>query len=128
MSRSNSKRDTWKPVRYTRDRVERYCSPACGAHCTWAAYNEAWADAEKSRYRLGSLWKVYIWENLGWHWKVVRKDIEVWSSVDGTYVASYRGPYWIKSCKSPQAAVRALVEMVRKSAGEILQSVGGTWP
>jgi hypothetical protein len=70
-ARSLDKTDgRWEPVR--RGRV--YCSPGCGAGCTWADHKKATREAAALRERLGRGWKPFVWENLGWHWIVGKGD------------------------------------------------------
>jgi hypothetical protein len=61
---------SWKP----KLRGEIYCSPACGANCTHAAFLAAQAAADKLAYTLnhaketfGVTWVPHVWENCGWH-------------------------------------------------------------
>lgn len=81
---------SWTPRR--RDHI--YCSPACGGRCTFNAYIAAKNAAQKLAARLGKGWKSHVWENLGWHWKVQRGQLEVRpSGVDSTYYARF-GDEW----------------------------------
>lgn len=56
---------SWKAVR----RGATYCSPGCGAKCTWEKYQHAKRMARALAKRLGPGWKPEVWENMGWHWK-----------------------------------------------------------
>jgi hypothetical protein len=47
-----------------------YCSPSCGANCTWVAYQTAVAAAEKLAATMGVGWEANVWENLGWFYSV----------------------------------------------------------
>lgn len=61
--------DRWTPVR----RGERYCSPACGGGCTFAAFEEATKAACNLLAECSTLpgtWRFRVWENLGWHFSV----------------------------------------------------------
>lgn len=60
------KRDRWKPQR----RGAKYCSPACGFGCTWAAYQQALKEGAALAKRLGKGWKARTWENGTWYWSV----------------------------------------------------------
>lgn len=73
----------WTPTR----RGAIYCSPACGGRtgfCTWDAYQAAVKAAEALKARLtkslGPGWRVYVHENLGWHWRVGRGPLTVYAS------------------------------------------------
>lgn len=70
---------SWRPVRCG----PRYCSPACGGGCTWAAYKGAVKAAAALAKRLGPQWKVLVWENLGWHYEVHCKGVQVYPSCGG---------------------------------------------
>jgi hypothetical protein len=52
-------------------RGEIYCAPFCGGRCTWAAFEVATARAEGLAKQLGAGWVPVVWENLGWHAKVI---------------------------------------------------------
>ena len=67
------KRDRWKPQR----RGAKYCSPACGFGCTWAAYQQALKEGAALAKRLGKGWKTRTWERGSrssrsgtWYWSV----------------------------------------------------------
>ncbi len=62
--------DGWTPVR----RGKIYCSPRCGGDCTLAAFEAATRAAESTAKRMGSGWRVTVYENLGWHWRVETGD------------------------------------------------------
>ena len=66
MSKSKTFNLSWEPVRHG----DRYCAPACGGGCTFAAYQRAHKDAKKLARRLGTGWTTDVWENLDWHWRV----------------------------------------------------------
>lgn len=59
--------DRRKPQR----RGAKYCSPACGFGCTWAAYQQAVKEGWALAKRLGKGWKVRTWENGTWYWSVM---------------------------------------------------------
>lgn len=73
----------WRPVR----RGRRFCSPHCGGGCMHAAYLKAHTQADRLVKRLGQGWQSQVWENLGWHWAVVRGAVRVKVNQDGTYRA-----------------------------------------
>lgn len=56
---------SWRAVR--RGRV--YCSPACGAGCTHAAYLKATRKALALAKRMGPGWAPRVSENMGWHYR-----------------------------------------------------------
>lgn len=76
----------WTPVL----QGEIYCSPACDAGCTKAAFDEATRKAEALAKALGPNWTPDVWENLGWyHCAALRKSVV-------TVHPEYRGNqgYW----------------------------------
>ena len=58
---------SWKPVL----NGAIYCAPACGGGCTVAAHDLAKTRAADLAQIMGEGWKPEVWENLGWHYKVV---------------------------------------------------------
>ena len=63
---------TWDKGAWTpRHRGHIYCSPACGGRCTREAFEISTQRAKALCRRMGSGWKPKVWENLGWHYKVV---------------------------------------------------------
>lgn len=62
MKTTNIDRD--KPVR----NGAIYCSPGCGAKCTWKAFIAAKKRGRELARLLGPSWKAEVWENLGWHY------------------------------------------------------------
>ncbi|WP_306147284.1 MULTISPECIES: hypothetical protein [unclassified Roseibium] len=63
----------WTPVR----RGDVYCSPRCGAGCTWKAYQTAVQRADDLAERMGDGWEPRIWENGGWHYSVRKGRMEI---------------------------------------------------
>lgn len=64
--KTEQKRD-WKPVL----KGGVYCSPACGCGCKANDFAEAIKRAKESVSILGPGWKREVWENGGWHSKVI---------------------------------------------------------
>lgn len=62
----------WKPRRYFKEEKLRYCSPACGAHCTKVDFDFATEQAHRLAVKIGKGWKVRVWENLGWHYQIYK--------------------------------------------------------
>lgn len=67
----------WTPVR----KGDAYCSPACGANCTYEKYTEAVELAQKLKKRceleIGGEWSIDVRENLGWHWSVYHSKTNI---------------------------------------------------
>lgn len=119
------KRLSWKPYR----RGDIYCSPACGGRCTYAEYQKAIRDAERTRKQMDKpeLWVARIHENLGWHWCLYHKSsnglLSLNHTCDGTFYALISltcpgagdgrwssGRYFF----NPQLAVNNMVSIVNK--------------
>lgn len=83
--------DRWKPQHHGLI----YCSPACGGGCTRAAFNKATEQAASLAKKLGKGWRPEVWENLGWHWAVVKGDERVYVKVYGGGARGNR--FWVDS-------------------------------
>lgn len=120
---STWKRGAWKAVR----RGDIYCAPACGHKCTWQEYQTAKLKARALADRLGSGFKPFVHENLGWHYRAVSKDgrIEVFENDRRAYSACIApGSFW-HNASTPKAAVAKVVAAVRAKAAELLKVVEG---
>jgi hypothetical protein len=64
----------WTPVR----KGSIYCSPACGARCTYKDFQLANRKAEAllARMKTGG-WKADVWENMGWHYALRHDTLEI---------------------------------------------------
>lgn len=106
---------SWKPIR----RGARYCSPACGYGCTHAAYMEA---RKRAKHLLSIMktsgWEIDVWENLGWHYALRHKKLEISLHVSGVPHEFFMcGPsslvQHIGHMKDPNALVFALMKHIR---------------
>lgn len=100
---------SWKP----KSRGAIYCSPACGCDCTYASFKKANSDAAKLAKRMGRGYKPYVWENMGWHFKVYNGKIEVYprSFTGGFIVFIQTHPQFIVGGNNPKLLVKqALAE------------------
>lgn len=107
-----------------------YCSPACGARCTYKKYEKAVNDAENlvkiCTETIGGIWETRVHENLGWHWSVIQKGTGIDISYGG-YLAT--GDYYSvglgggtpapislhpKTFKSPKEAYDCQIEAIKK--------------
>jgi hypothetical protein len=82
----------WTPVRDG----DIYCSPACGAGCTFKAWEEAQAKSKAMADDLGPGWTPNVWENLGWYCgaRAAGGNVRVYPNRDGSFSAYfdiYRG-------------------------------------
>lgn len=105
------KKLSWKP----KLRGNIYCSPACGGHCTKATFEKAKEDAQRLAIRLGKDWKPVIWENLGWHYKVIDKTGHIHIYVHENRYSACVGLYqnWFKS-NSPEKAVLGAIRNLKQ--------------
>lgn len=85
----------------------RYCSPACGAGCTWLQYTQAVQSAERLAALCGTGFVPDVWENLGWHYKAVneKRRIEVYPDGRDGYQASIGGGQFVAKGDSPAEAI-----------------------
>src|SRR5690349_17129603 len=72
---------------------------------------------------LGKGWKAIVWENLGWHYKVVKNGVQVHPSdhqgkIDGYSVFLHKaggtGGIWTGRGKTPKAALKNAIENSQK--------------
>jgi len=75
----------WTPVL----RGKEYCSPACGARCKKADFDNARVRAGALARELGPGWQPHVWENGGWHYEVKKSNGAVYEE-DGEYRADLR--------------------------------------
>lgn len=69
----------WIPVL----KGEIFCSPACGGKCKKSAYDKAIQISNEIAAQLGEGWLPKVYENLGWHWKVEKGNLQVSSATNG---------------------------------------------
>lgn len=111
-----------------------YCSPACGGECLLSAFKAAHQAARAAAEQLGPGWRVDVFENLGWYWRVRRGPVEVGKSPRGmglkrsqTYWATFSmGIYsWTLHGATPREAVKNVAEKARDEAGMISNAALG---
>lgn len=120
---------SWEPVR----RGPIYCSPACGARCSYAAYRAAVTQsarlARTLNTQLGPGWRPRVWENVGWHWAVLRGTVAVRRTTGARYWASFEaGPFnpAVSSAgyeRSAAVAVRTLLARARQHAAAVTDAL-----
>ena|SRR5580704_13992510 len=125
LSRSKTTNPDWTP-RHLPGGI--YCSPACaGARgfCTEAAYNHANKEAEKLAKRLGDGWKVEIWENLGWHYRVSKGCFEIHRDGDRYYAAFQSVKQFFADAETPEDAIGFATQdartFIRRIEADLLQ-------
>jgi hypothetical protein len=67
-----------------------YCSPACGAGCTRAAFDRAVRRGDALAKRLGPGWTSHVWENMGWFY-MARSACGRWRVSPVTYGGKRKG-------------------------------------
>lgn len=110
----------WTPRR----RGHIYCSPGCGAGCTFAAFERAETEAAKLAKKLGRDWTPRVWENLGWHYEarspcdrirvspfVFRGKIESYTAFIGDPEGA--GGIWTGSGSNPTTALEEAKKQAR---------------
>ncbi len=117
----------WTPVL----RGDTYCSPACGMGCKKSAYDEAHRKAYALAERMtGNAWSIRVWENLGWHYEIIRENratgfrcsIMERLNPDGTghYVVYFNSrPQIITKGNDPNAALAEAVQEARRMANTL---------
>lgn len=120
--------DRWTPVR----RGDRYCSAACGAGCTVKdfEYVNLYGErlAEQCGAELGGAWTFEVWENCGWHFRVISPCGRVSVMREGhgeTFSAGIAPPgevyqEWGASAPTGPEAAREVVRV----AGECMAAYG----
>lgn len=117
--------DAWKP-RHRKDATGRriFCSPACGANCSYFDYQQAQRRALKLANRLGPGWKPRVWENMGWFCEAVKGK----ASVHPHYTRGRKTPRYtiyfnthiqvVLAGPSPSKLVKQALEIARANIRE----------
>lgn len=119
--------NNWKPQL----RGEIYCSSACGGGCTKAAYDTATENATNLSKRLGPDWKPIVFENLGWHYKVVSPCGRLKIYNTGNHYSAYLGEasspggLWVESAATPELAISKVVKTARNEIAKLQDIVEG---
>jgi hypothetical protein len=124
---------SWKPVR----KGTIYCAPACGRGCTYVEYQQAKANAENLKRRLnGKGWKIEVYENLGWHFKVRNDYLNVYGKefadkysclmADTKEGAGGLSLWHVNNyAKDPNVSVRKQIEHAEAVVSILVQAVNG---
>lgn len=129
-----TKRD-WTPVR----NGDAYCSPACGGGpvvCSIKRYEHAIDVANKVARDLGEGWKTDVFENLGWHARVVspcgRLSIALPTLPDDVWYTAFLGPKeiqpggrWAATERTSREAIEAVLNAARHDLGLIEKTIKG---
>lgn len=106
-----------KPNWIPRKRGAVYCSSACGSGCTMADHMNAKRDADRLAKRLakltGGVWDTVVHENMGWHFYVTRRQLEVhnYGLTSGAWASIILcGKQVHRHAKTPELAVKAVLK------------------
>jgi hypothetical protein len=118
------KEPDWKPRR----RGAIYCSPACGAGCTKADFDDATERARLTCEALGPGWKPHVWENLRWHAQAIKGqmgaaplcEVTIERPGIGYRCSLQTNPQFVTRSRSPRAAVRRALEQLRARTADLL--------
>lgn len=107
-----------------------YCSPWCGHNCTKATYDECVKESTALARRMGKGWKPYVWENLGWHYRVFKGGsiahhtgiLEITVRAGCDYTAWIQTtPQFIVSSNDPKVALRKAVKLFDAHIANLLR-------
>ena len=115
---------SWKPIK----RGPIYCSPACGGGCSHSQFLRAKSEAKALVMVMGIGWKPHVWENLGWHYSVIKDGLDLsiyppshggnlyWASFEGKFTASHVTPHKALALviKQMEASLRSLQENLKR--------------
>ena len=117
-------KDGWTPIK----RGGIYCSPRCGAKCTYVAYTKANSSARVLAKHLGPGWMARVWENMGWHYEAIYAGVvAVRPATGGTYLASTVGvnPQFCTYGATPEEAVAEVVADLQAHYSQITLQLQG---
>lgn len=103
---------SWKPRRIG----DRYCAPACGNGCTHQEYTEATEKAKALAFICGNGWKPDVWENLGWHYRVISPCGRIKLYPGYTAFLSPKGDIGGEFCehgKTPRSAIQNTLKVAK---------------
>lgn len=120
----------WEAVR----NGDIYCAPACGFKCKWEDYQQACEDAKRMCDRLGAGWHVRVWENGGWHWKVLNgpitlspnkymREISSWSAQTLLNAGTTASGQVLVSAETPESALENLRNHLSAMSADCLASI-----
>jgi hypothetical protein len=109
--------DRWKPVL----RGDVYCSPACGLKCKKSAYDSAIEGANKLASVMGDGWSPDVWENCGWHFRVIKGCASINANRDGLFTAYFNASrQFIAKAYDPMVALASAVMSAREFSANLL--------
>lgn len=117
----------WIPVR----RGHIYCSPACGAACSYLEFVSVTRTAQAMVKALGPGWTTHVHENMGWYGKAENGPLTVSRNDRGPaktrYACANYGDQtvgWFKhDARTPREAVAGCVRKLRAKYREITRSM-----
>lgn len=106
-----------------------YCSPACGGargFCTKAAFDRVNKEAKSLAEKLGDGWEIQIWENLGWHYRVIKGVFEIHRDSKRYYAAFQGAQQFFADAETPEDAIGFVTQdvrtFIRRMEAELLES------
>ncbi len=108
-----------------------YCSPWCNNGCTHADYERATREAvllaRKMNVAGPSGWSPRVWENLGWHFQIVKGTARISKIAAGAYTVMYytaiiNGQY-IGDGEAPEKAFQKALQRMKSLAEEIAEQI-----
>ncbi len=103
----------WTPVK----RGLIYCSPACGNKCTYAEFQKRKKEGVALAKKLGKGWSYTVWENSGWHQKVISPtgDVEIYPPSPLRFWATTTRNFTPQLCCSHRTAKGAFQGVVNQA-------------
>lgn len=92
-----------------------YCSPWCGADCTWAAHQKAQKQAVVLARALGPDWRPRVWENMGWHHSAVHGSLSI-ADPDRFICFANLDPQFVGHGATPLEALADSIRQLRGTA------------
>ena len=106
---------SWLPQR----RGPIYCAPACGGGCTYVAFAKATKTAAKLAARLGRGWEAEVFENLGWHFNVNNKSMDLNVSLCNTSYMAILAEQYAGFGKMPERAIAGAIHKAKPTLAEM---------
>lgn len=103
-----------------------FCSPWCGCNCKKADHDRAHVEGARLSNKMGKGWTYQVWENGGWHFKLVKGKVEIYPGHGGTFSCFLQTtPQFVsKQHKKPRDALREIVTLVYDTVDTLNKAVG----
>jgi hypothetical protein len=111
-----------------------FCSPSCGFGCKQVAYDRVVREGKNLAEHMGPGWKMKVWDNLGWHYKVRNGVVDLHPKRqgdcrEGTYsIYGYQvffnsDKQFIGDGDTPELALADALKKVKNSVDRITQDM-----